>query len=105
LINQEILQAIRYPQATALLEVHFLQRLLFFIIFNNYINCCLGPDWLDDKWEAVSLDSKTLITRLLQTDQNQRPKIEDILSSTWMTDGEVITKVYEIRCAATNTNS
>lgn len=60
---------------------------------------------MDDKWEAVSLDSKTLITRLLQTDQNQRPKIEDILSSTWMTDGEVITKVNEIRCAATNTNS
>jgi hypothetical protein len=40
---------------------------------------------------------------MLQIDQKDRPKLKDILSSIWMTDSHVITKVNKIVFAATDT--
>jgi hypothetical protein len=58
---------------------------------------------LNNKWNSVSLDGKTLVKQMLQIDQKDRPKLKDILSSIWMTDSHVITKVNKIVFAATDT--
>ncbi|EFX64809.1 hypothetical protein DAPPUDRAFT_333806 [Daphnia pulex] len=62
-----------------------------------------GNFWLNNKWNSVSLDGKTLVKQMLQIDQKDRPKLKDILSSIWMTDSHVITKVNKIVFAATDT--
>jgi serine/threonine-protein kinase Chk2 len=74
-----------------------------FHYFKLLYNFCLGNFWLNNKWNSVSLDGKTLVKQMLQIDQKDRPKLKDILSSIWMTDSHVITKVNKIVFAATDT--
>ncbi|XP_058449629.1 ovarian-specific serine/threonine-protein kinase Lok isoform X2 [Malaya genurostris] len=47
-------------------------------------------------WKSVSSQAKKLIYDILTVDPNNRPSIDDILSSTWMRDPEVIQKAERL---------
>lgn len=47
-------------------------------------------------WKSVSSPAKKLILEILTVDPNTRPAIDDILSSTWLRDAEVIRKAEKL---------